>query len=55
MSIKEAQQVLEIEEQGLSAVRQRIGSEFEQAIEILVACPSRVVITGIGKSGIVGQ
>ena len=55
MSIKEAQNVLEIEEQGLSAVRQRIGFEFEQAIDMLVACPSRVVITGIGKSGIIGQ
>lgn len=55
MSIKEAQQVLEIEEQGLSAVRQRIGVEFEKAIEILVECPSRAVITGIGKSGIIGQ
>ena len=55
MSIKEAQHVLEIEEQGLAAVRQRIGGEFEQAIEILVGCPSRVVITGIGKSGIIGQ
>lgn len=55
MSIKEAQNVLEIEEQGLSTVRQRIGVEFEQAIDMLVACPSRVVITGIGKSGIIGQ
>ncbi len=55
MSIKEAQQVLEIEEQGLSAVRQRIGAEFEQAIDALIGCPSRVVITGIGKSGIIGQ
>ncbi len=55
MSIKEAQNVLEIEEQGLYAVRQRIGVEFEQAINILVDCPSRVVITGIGKSGIIGQ
>lgn len=55
MSIIEAQNVLEIEEQGLSAVRQRIGVEFEQAIDILVDCPTRVVITGIGKSGIIGQ
>jgi arabinose-5-phosphate isomerase len=55
MSIKEAQKVLEIEEQGLSAVRQRIGVEFEEAIDLLVTCPSRVVITGIGKSGIIGQ
>lgn len=55
MTIKEAQDVLLIEEQGLSAVRQKIGSEFEKAVEIILDCPSRLVITGIGKSGIIGQ
>ncbi len=55
MSIEEAQNVLLIEEQGLAAVRRKIGAEFDQAIERLLECPSRVVITGIGKSGIIGQ
>ncbi len=55
MSIEEAKQVLLIEEEGLEAVRNRIGDEFESAVEIILACPSRVVITGIGKSGIIGQ
>lgn len=55
MSIEEARNVLEIEEQGLRAVRERIGAEFEQAIEVILACPSRLVITGIGKSGLIGQ
>jgi arabinose-5-phosphate isomerase len=55
MSIKEAQEVLLIEEQGLAAVRNRIDDEFQRAIELLHDCPSRVIITGIGKSGIIGQ
>jgi len=55
MSIQEAREVLAIEEQGLAAVRERIGEEFNQAVERILSCPSRVVITGIGKSGIVGQ
>ena len=55
MSIEEAQNVLLIEEQGLAAVRQKIGAEFDQAIGCILECPSRVVITGIGKSGIIGQ
>ncbi len=55
MSIEEAQNVLLIEEQGLAAVRQKIGVEFDQAIGCILECPSRVVITGIGKSGIIGQ
>lgn len=55
MSIEEAQDVLMIEEQGLAAVRQRIGAEFDQAVGKILACPTRVVITGIGKSGLIGQ
>lgn len=55
MSIKEAREVLAIEEQGLAAVRESIGEEFNQAVETILSCPSRVVITGIGKSGIIGQ
>jgi len=55
MSIEEAQEVLLIEEQGLAAVRERIGEEFNQAVEAILSCPSRLVITGIGKSGLVGQ
>jgi len=55
MAIEEAQQVFEIEEQGLAAVRSRIGEEFQQAVDLIYKCPTRLVITGIGKSGIVGQ
>lgn len=55
MSIAEAREVLAIEEQGLAAIRERIGEEFNQAVTMVLSCPSRVVITGIGKSGIIGQ
>ena len=55
MSIEAAKQVLRIEEEGLAAVRERIGEEFVQAVETILASPGRLVITGIGKSGIIGQ
>ncbi|MEJ2137325.1 MAG: CBS domain-containing protein [Desulfofustis sp.] len=55
MTIEEAREVLLIEEQGLAAVRERIGSQFVKAVELIHDCPSRVIITGIGKSGIIGQ
>ncbi len=55
MSIDEAQEVLLIEEQGIAAVRQRIGEDFIKAVELIHDCPSRLIITGIGKSGIIGQ
>lgn len=55
MSVEAAREVLSIEEQGLAAVRERIGEEFVDAVDMILACPTRVVITGIGKSGLIGQ
>ncbi len=55
MSIEVAKEVLRIEEQGLAAVRERIGDEFVRAVEIVLLSTGRLVITGIGKSGIIGQ
>jgi len=55
MSTEAAKEVLLIEEQGLAAVRSRIGDEFVQAVESVQSSNGRLVITGIGKSGLVGQ
>jgi arabinose-5-phosphate isomerase len=57
MSLELAREVLTIEAQGIEAVRDALGQEFIQALDlILAACPPhRLVITGIGKSGLVGQ
>jgi arabinose-5-phosphate isomerase len=55
MSIEAAKEVLLVEEQGLKAVRERIGQEFVEAVESVQRCNGRLVITGIGKSGLVGQ
>lgn len=55
MTIALAKEVLSIEAEGILAVRDNLGREFEQAVDIIMACPSRLVVTGIGKSGLVGQ
>lgn len=55
MSIELAKEVLSIESEGILAMRDNLGKEFEQAVDIVMACPSRLVVTGIGKSGLVGQ
>ncbi len=56
MTIEQAREVLDIEIQGLQAVRDRLGTEFGQAVDLIMACPpNRLVITGIGKSGLIGQ
>lgn len=50
-----ARQVLNTEIQGLEHVRDNLGPEFEQALRILAGCQGRVVVTGLGKSGLVGR
>lgn len=55
MSVTLAKEVLSVEAEGILAVREMVGAEFEQAVDIIMACPSRLVVTGIGKSGLIGQ
>ena len=55
MSQKLAKEVLKIEAEGIASLLEQIGPEFDRAIKLIMACPSRLIITGIGKSGIVGQ
>ena len=55
MSVEQAREVLTVEAEGIYAVRDNLGVEFEQAVDLIIACPSRLVVTGIGKSGLVGQ
>lgn len=53
--IKEAQKVLAMEAVEMTAAKKRIGRDFVKAIEILKECKGKVVVSGIGKSGLVGQ
>lgn len=53
--IRLARQVLEIESQAIAALVERIGEEFLRAVELLVTCPGKLIVTGMGKSGLVGK
>lgn len=52
--ITRGRRVIEIEAQAVSALAQRIETEFAGACELMFACQGRVVVTGMGKSGHVG-
>jgi len=47
--------VLEIEAEALARVEQRLGASFTRAVELMLACTGKVVVTGMGKSGLVGK
>lgn len=53
--IELAKTTFDIEIEGLQAVKERLGSDFALAVTILAGCTGRVVISGIGKSGLVGR
>ena len=55
MSLEVARRVLRIEAQALKDLEARLDAMFEQAVELLFACKGRVVVTGMGKSGLVGR
>jgi len=55
MSIRQAREVLRIEAEGILSLIDRVGQSFAEAVEMLLACQGRVVIAGIGKSGLVAR
>ena len=53
--VKEAKRVLRVEAQSLLDLAERIDENFSQAIELLYQCKGKVVLMGMGKSGLVGR
>ncbi len=50
-----ARKVLRTEADAVYALIERLGSNFEKAVESIYECRGRVVVTGMGKSGLVGK
>jgi len=55
MSLETARKVLQIEARTLEELVQRVDEKFARAVELLFSCRGRVVVTGMGKSGIIAQ
>lgn len=50
-----AKEVLDIEANSILRLKNSIDERFNQAINILYACKGRVIVTGMGKSGLIGK
>ncbi len=50
-----AKRVISLEAQELLSMKERLGDEMFRAVEILYNCSGRVVVTGMGKSGIIAR
>jgi len=50
-----ARKVLAIEAREIEALAERLDASFEQAVQLILDCQGRVVVSGMGKSGHVGR
>jgi len=52
---KRAKEVLSIEASAVLALKKRIGREFKDALDLILKSKGRVVVSGMGKTGIIAQ
>jgi arabinose-5-phosphate isomerase len=50
-----AERVLRIEADAILGLIAKLDERFERAVELLRACAGRVIVTGMGKSGLIGR
>lgn len=53
--IKKAKEVISLEIEGLQNLFESIDDNFIKAIELLMSCKGKVIVTGVGKSGIIAK
>jgi arabinose-5-phosphate isomerase len=53
--LEHAKEVLRIEAKGIAALCERIDAAFVQAVDLLRKCKGKVVVTGMGKSGLIAR
>ncbi|MCS7200029.1 MAG: KpsF/GutQ family sugar-phosphate isomerase [Caldimicrobium sp.] len=53
--LNRAKEIISIEKEGLEALLQNLDVSFEEAIKAIYNISGRVVVTGVGKSGLIGR
>ena len=55
MSLKLAKEVIHIEAEAIYDLGRKIDQNFLKAIDLIVKCHGRVIVTGMGKTGVIGR
>ena len=55
MSLDTARRVLRIEAEAIQSLLDHLDARFDRAVELLFHCKGRIVVTGLGKSGLIGR
>ncbi|MCH7820288.1 MAG: KpsF/GutQ family sugar-phosphate isomerase [Candidatus Marinimicrobia bacterium] len=53
--IEKAKEVIRVEAEAVAALSSRIDGTFVEAVELVFECKGRVIVTGVGKSGLVAR
>ncbi|MBI4981936.1 MAG: SIS domain-containing protein, partial [Candidatus Omnitrophica bacterium] len=53
--LKRAKEVLDIEAEAIKNLKSRIGPDFVKAVELILKTKGRVVVSGMGKTGIIAE
>lgn len=53
--LERAREVLNLEAEAIQALSARLNGAFTEAVDLILACPGRIVVTGMGKSGHVAR
>lgn len=54
-ALREIRRVLDLEARTLSRVRDAVNGAYARAVKMMAACKGKVIVTGTGKSGLIGQ
>lgn len=55
VTIQTAKEVIRVEAEAVAALSSRINATFVEAVELIFECKGRVIVTGVGKSGLVAR
>jgi arabinose-5-phosphate isomerase len=55
MSLEHGKRVLDIEARAIASLVDRLDDRFTKAVDLLFICSGKVVVSGMGKSGLIGQ
>ena len=55
IDIQKAKRVIRMEAEAVAALEGKINGSFQKAVDIIFECKGRVVVTGMGKSGIIAR
>lgn len=53
--VEHGKEVIREEIRALESVVERVGSEFAEAVDLIYHCQGRLIVTGVGKAGIIGN